>query len=773
MIDQEIPQRSRLAGSAPVVPPPFNGRLAPGAPGAKRDTGAGQLADPAGSRGGQAGQRIRVGQVPPLAEAFTSRPETAPGIWNAPGIQDALPPGSALALVPGAGSAAEPRNEPGASGKTQCAVYLAESLWESAGIDVLIWISATSRASILSGLLEGFAAATGIEPAGTAESVAARCVAWLAETPHPWLVVLDDLSDAKDLEGLWPDGPAGRVLITTRQPGVAFVQRQVHVLPVGFFSAREALSYLAQRTSADSDQRRGAVDLVKTLHGEPLALAQASAVIANTTTTCRDYREYLLRQQDRIQAALGKAPSASSVTWMLPLEHAERMLPDASLALVIAALLDGHRIPADVFTTAAVNAFLGGERMRGRDALLVLEQVRLVWINRGQSAQATPVVGMSPAVQAEIRQAIPDDLRGPAVRAAADALLEVWPADESRAWATEWLRASAAGLQREAADTLWAGGCHELLLRLGRSFDAGQLTGPAVRYWQDLADTGKRVLGPEHPHTVTATARLADACLAAGRGTEALTCYQQVLDHYQRMPAGQAYGFTRGHPDITAARKGLGRALIMVGKPADAAAILLEAARETEKFCGVAHPDALRVSDELAAAYRAEGRTAEAIGLFQRSLAHRQRVQGPRFPDTMITREHLAAALLAEGRVKEGLSQAERLLRDREGVLGAAHPDTIAARALCTAACYAAGRMTSALENAERARADSELVLGADHRDTLTRCLELAQIYAASGRQVQAEALLAATAACCARVLPAGDLLTLAIQRNLAGFVGE
>ena len=84
---------------------------------------------------------------------------------------------------------------------------------------------------------------------------------------------------------------------------------------------------------------------------------------------------------------------------------------------------------------------------------------------------------------------------------------------------------------------------------------------------------------------MTAAARLADAYLAAGRGTEALTCYQQVLDHYQRMPAGQAYGFTRGHPDITAARIGLGRALVMVGKPADATALLLEVARETVQFC--------------------------------------------------------------------------------------------------------------------------------------------------------------------------------------------
>jgi hypothetical protein len=36
-----------------------------------------------------------VGQVPPLAEGFTDRPDTARG------IADALVPGSALALVPG------------------------------------------------------------------------------------------------------------------------------------------------------------------------------------------------------------------------------------------------------------------------------------------------------------------------------------------------------------------------------------------------------------------------------------------------------------------------------------------------------------------------------------------------------------------------------------------------------------------------------------------------------------------------------------------------
>ena len=652
---------------------------------------------------------------------------------------------------------------------------------------MLIWITAVSRASVLSGLVDGFAAATGIEPAGTAESVAARCVAWLAETPQRWLVVLDDLSDAADLDGLWPAGRAGRVLITTRQPSVASSLRQeVHIVPVGFFSAREALGYLAERTCADSDQRRGAVDLVKTLDGEPLALAQASAVIANSMTmTCWDYRECLLRWQKLIQEARGKAPPASSVAWLLSLDHAEHMLPDAAPALAIAALLDGHGIPAAVFTSAAVSTFLaaespdsgglrGADRGRGRDALLALERAGLVWIDRGRSPQARPVVGMSPVVQAEIRLAMSGDLRGRAVQAAADALLEVWPADESQAGTAEYLRASAASLQREAADALWAeGGCHELLLRLGRSFDVGRLTGPAVRYWQEFAAASERVLGPGHPRTVTAAARLADACLAAGRGADALRCYQQVLAHYERMPAGQAYGYTPGHSDITAARVGLGRALLMVGKPAEAVAILREAAAETEQLSWGSHPDALRAREELSAAYRAAGQVADAVGLLRRSLADREHGQGPLTPDTMTTREHLAAALLAEGHIKEGLSQAERVLGDRERVLDAAHPDTVAARALCAAAYYASGRMTSALQNAERARADSELVLGVDHRDTLTRCLELAQIYSVSGRQAQAEALLGDAAVRCGRVLPAGDPVTLAIDRSLAGLTGD
>src|ERR1700746_3500480 len=128
-------------------------------------------------------QRFRVGEVPPLTEGYTARPDTARCIL------DALVAGATLALVPGPALGAGAAYSLGACGKTQIAVILAESLWRSGAIDALIWISATSRASVLSAYVEASAAAFGIAPTGTAESVAARLVSWLATTDQQWLGV--------------------------------------------------------------------------------------------------------------------------------------------------------------------------------------------------------------------------------------------------------------------------------------------------------------------------------------------------------------------------------------------------------------------------------------------------------------------------------------------------------------------------------------------------------------------------------------------------------
>src|ERR1700691_6248407 len=86
-------------------------------------------------------------------------------------------PGLAVGLVPGAMVAlADSRVEPGRAGscgKTQLAACLAGHLWRSGQVNLLAWVDASSRASVLSGYVEA-AAAVGINPAAAAEEVAGR-----------------------------------------------------------------------------------------------------------------------------------------------------------------------------------------------------------------------------------------------------------------------------------------------------------------------------------------------------------------------------------------------------------------------------------------------------------------------------------------------------------------------------------------------------------------------------------------------------------------------
>jgi len=709
-----------------------------------------------------AARRFRVGEVPPLAEGYTERPDTARG------IMDALAPGTTLALVPGSAFAEGPSNWLGACGKTQIAVIIAESLWRSGAIDALVWIPATNRASVLSGYVQASAAAFGIEPSGTAESVAARLVSWLTATDQRWLVVLDDLQDTTDLDGLWPEGPNGRVLVTGTQSSLASGRRGTQIIPVGFFSVREALNCLTERLSVNPAQRQGAIDLIEALGREPLALAQAASVVANSTLACRDYRDYFARRRQQIGVAAGEVPSAAAVTWTLSLGQAESLLPGASvrLMLVLVALLDGHGIPGAVFSTPSVAGYLGGavtpfssavDPKPAWDALLAIERAGLIIVNR---AVSPPTILMSSVLQAAIRLAAPANVQEPAARAAASALLEAWPADEPQPWAAGHLRVNAASLQASSPDVLWADGCHPVLLRAGRSLDDARLVGPAVEYWRDLATRCDTKLMPGHPDALVVAAHLAAAYLAAGYAGEAVHWYQRVL-------AERGRELAPGHPAIIAARINLAKALVLAGEPGDAVTVLQRAVSECEQFRGPGHQDTLSARDELAAAYQAAGDVAAASRLLSRNLTDRERLQGPRDAETMATRDRLAAACQAEGKVKDAISHYKRALSDREKMLGRGHPDTIATTASLAAAYQAAGRMPSAMQMSEQCCADSERVLGPDHADTLARLASLAHLYYAVGRVGDAVTLLRDAAARCERVLPYGDPLIQAIQQSL------
>ena len=725
---------------------------------------------PAEGPGGTAGEGVlwpvRSGSVPPLADGFISRPETAPG------IAAALVPGGTVVLAPAREAPDGALNWPGSCGKTQLAVGLAESLWQSREVELLVWVAATSRASVLSGYVAATVAAMGTVPEGDAEAVAARFVGWLSETTRPWLLVLDDLSDEPDLADLWPTGPTGRVLVTTTNSAALPGDHRQAVRQVGSFSRREALSYLMGRLIADTDQRLGAIDLVEELACEPLALSQAIAVITNSAMSCRDYLGYFVRRREQLTDGADAGPPPPAVTWTFSFEHADRQSPDgaAQSLLALAAVNDGHGIPGSFFMTSAVLRYVVDENTggpagpdRAQAVLRLLEQAGLVIIDM---ATSPPIIRMNPVLQEAVRGVMPDDLLEWAAKTSADGLLEAWPSEETQAWQASVLRSCAASLQQAAGDLLWAGGCHPVLLRAGRSLDDAHLTGPAVEYWKELATVSDRILGSGHPDTLVICNRLAGALLAAGRAEDAIPWVQWVL-------ADRARALGPAHPDTIAARLNLGRALVAANKLDDAITVLRGTVGDYERARGNDHLDTVGARDELAAAYRASGQFADATRLYRRSLADRERIQGARHADTIHVREQLAEAFIADDRIKDAINQYKRALADRERVFGPDHLDTMRARGNLAAAYHTAGRMASAMQLYEQTCADYERVLGADHPDTLARRANLAHAYYSAGRLSDATTLLRDTVARCERTLPPGDPFTETVRESLTNIAGS
>jgi hypothetical protein len=271
------------------------------------------------------------GTVPPLADAYYPREQSGPDLASS------MRPGETVVLIHGeeAGQASRVPAAQGGTGKTQLAVEFTHAMWNTRTVEILIWVNAASRESVITGFAQAANTVDASQPDEGAETAAARFVSWLAHTRRPWALVIDDLAELGDLEDLWPSGASGRVLITSRLPASAFEDAaaeggpaqastaqgstaqgstaqgstaegmNLRVVPVPGLNRREALDYVTSRLSDYPDQRIEALDLGEDLDGLPLALAQATAAMSARRQGCREYRALLAERIGHMPAVPG------------------------------------------------------------------------------------------------------------------------------------------------------------------------------------------------------------------------------------------------------------------------------------------------------------------------------------------------------------------------------------------------------------------------------------------------------------------------------------
>ena len=138
----------------------------------------------------------------------------------------------------------------------------------------------------------------------------------------------------------------------------------------------------------------------------------------------------------------------------------------------------------------------------------------------------------------------------------------------------------------------------------------------------------------EHMHGADA---IASAYVSAGRITEAIALFEQVLPDSIRV-------LGEDHPDTLTSRNNLAGAYLSAGRITEAIALFEQVLPDRIRVLGEDHPDTLASRNNLAYAYESAGRLEEAIALFEQVLPDSIRVLGEDHPLTKTVRENLEAA---------------------------------------------------------------------------------------------------------------------------------
>ena len=234
----------------------------------------------------------------------------------------------------------------------------------------------------------------------------------------------------------------------------------------------------------------------------------------------------------------------------------------------------------------------------------------------------------------------------------------------------------------------------------------------AITTHLELLTDQQRILGMDHPDTLTSHHNLAHELANAGRVEEAITEWRRILADSRRI-------LQDDHPDTLMSWASLADELGSAGRVEESLSELRKVLAAYEAALGIDHSDTLNTRHLVACRLGEAGHREEALSVLRQVLADRERVLGDSHQQTLITRYEITAQLGYMGLTGEAIIELRRLLADEQKILGDKHPDTLTTRHDIAFWLGTEGRHEEAIAAYRDLLADREKILGSDDHHTL------------------------------------------------------
>ncbi|KAF2633298.1 kinesin light chain 3 [Macroventuria anomochaeta] len=637
---------------------------------------------------------------------------------------------------------------PGGTGKSQLALEVAHRARLNNKDCSVFWMDATDTDS----LYQSYASVAqksnipGCEDEqADIKQVVKRCVA--AISARQCLLILDNAegttvrpsglsssSEAAPLADFLPHSKLCSVIFTTTESNTAEALAPRNVTALHELTPDTALRMLQNRLTtplSDAEQQE-AMHLLEELSYLPLAVVQAAACMNTSGMTVQQYQAELAEHKaavpeysdDSCEAEVRESGLRKTVAATLSLSISQIRQSNAIAAdyLFLAACVDRNDISLDLLEAAS--------RQAREDAIKVLDRYAL--ITRRPAVSALDVHRL---VHYALRKSMEAEGRLQEwIQRTVSQLLRVFPNDD-HSNRSKWRRLlpharyvlshtqrdddkERLDLARKCAMALYSDGQYNR----------------AEKLQVEVMQTSKRVLGDEHPDTLTSIANLASTYMKQGRWSKAEKLEVEVMKTSKRVLGDE-------HPHTLTSTANLASTYRNQGRWGEAEKLEVEAMKTKKRVLGDEHPSTLISIANLASTYWNQGRWGEAEKLNVEVMQTRKRVLGDEHPDTLTSIANLASTYRNQGRWVEAEKLQVQDMETTKRVLGDEHPDTLLSIANLASTYRNQGRWGKAEKLEVEVMKTSKRVLGDEHPHTLTSTANLASTYRDQGRWVEAEKL--------------------------------